>query len=224
MEKIPFIVSSLRKLYEGDSFLARESRRKNPFRVLISTILSQRTRDENTDRASKRLFLKLRTPHALAEAHPSTIESLIKESGFYRIKAARIKQVSQIITDTYGGKVPDRFEELMGLPGVGRKTANCVLLFGFGKNVIPVDTHVHRISNRLGLVKTKTPEKTEEALNRTVPRRYWMPLNDLFVSFGKDICKPVGPQCWRCPIFSVCEWGRKDKRLAFHKLRKPLES
>jgi endonuclease-3 len=212
MEKIRLIVSSLETLYGGDSFLARESHRQNPFRVLISTILSQRTRDENTARASQRLFSKLKTPHALAEANTSTIENLIKESGFYRIKATRIKQVSRIIIDEYGGNVPDKFSELMRLPGVGRKTANCVLLFGFAKNVIPVDTHVHRISNRLGLVDTTTPEKTEEALKKKIPKRYWMLLNDLFVSFGKDICKPVGPQCERCPIYSMCRWERKKKR------------
>lgn len=212
MEKIRLIVSSLKTLYGGDSFLARESRRQDPFRVLISTILSQRTRDENTARASERLFSRLKTPHDLAEANISTIESLIKESGFYRIKAARIKQVSRILIDEYEGNVPDRFSELMRLPGVGRKTANCVLLFGFEKNVIPVDTHVHRISNRLGLVDTTTPEKTEEALRKNVPRRYWMLLNDLFVSFGKDICRPVGPQCERCPIYSICRWEKKKKK------------
>jgi endonuclease-3 len=213
MLKAVSVVRSLGKLYGGDSFLARESKTRDPFRVLVSTILSQRTRDESTDKASGRLFSRYKTPSALARADVASIEALIRESGFYRTKARRIREVARIIHMKYGGRVPDTYEELVRLPGVGRKTANCVLLFGFGKNVIPVDTHVHRISNRLGLVRAASPEKTEAALLKAVPKKYWAPLNDLFVSFGKDLCKPIGPRCWRCPVFPVCEWeGRYERR------------
>lgn len=171
----------------------------NPFKVLISTILSQRTKDENTHRASKNLFSVYRTPEQLATTDVKRIEKLIKPSGFYKVKARRIKKVSKIILEKYNGEVPDNMKKLLSLPGVGRKTANCVLAYGFDKYAIPVDVHVHRISNRLGLVKTKTPEETEKELMRKIPKKHWKKINHVFVEFGKNVCS-TSPKCESCPI------------------------
>jgi endonuclease-3 len=176
----------------------------SPFVVLISTILSQRTRDENTIKASNQLFAEYKTPGQIAAAPIERIEELIRPSGFYKVKAMRVKEVSRIIAEEYNGKVPSRLMELLKLPGVGRKTANCVLVYGFRKNAIPVDTHVHRISNRLGLVNTKTPEKTEEELRRIIPEEHWLELNELFVKFGQQVCRPIKPRCGECPVTAEC--------------------
>ena len=187
---------------------ALEHYQGEPFRVLISTILSQRTRDENTIKATNQLFRVYKTPREIAAAPLKRIEELIRPAGFYRVKAARIKEVAGIIHERYGGSVPERVEELLRLPGVGRKTANCVLVYGHGKKAIPVDTHVHRISNRLGLVDTRTPEETEEELCRRVPRKYWLELNSLFVKFGQQICRPIKPRCGECPVRAECRYHR----------------
>ncbi len=136
---------------------------------------------------------------------------MIKIAGFYRNKAAKIKEVCKILEDEYEGKVPEDFDLLMELPSVGRKTANCVLVFGFGKPAIPVDTHVHRISNRLGLVKTKMPEETEEALTKILPKKYWLDINHMFVTFGKTICRPISPKCYECPVSDLCKWYNSQK-------------
>jgi|TARA_B100001964_G_C14249482_1_gene609142 endonuclease-3 len=176
----------------------------SPFVVLISTILSQRTRDENTLKASNQLFSKYKTPKELATAPIEEIEKLIKPSGFYRVKSMRIKEVAEIIMKKYNNKVPDNIHDLLQLPGVGRKTANCVLVYGFRQKAIPVDIHVHRISNRLGLVKTKTPERTEEELCKIIPEEYWLELNEIFVKFGQQICRPLKPLCSECPISQDC--------------------
>lgn len=176
----------------------------SPFVVLISTILSQRTRDENTIKASNQLFTEYKTPRQIAAAPIERIEELIRPSGFYRVKAMRVKEVSRIIAEEYNGRVPSSLSELLQLPGVGRKTANCVLVYGFRKNAIPVDTHVHRISNRLGLVNTKTPEKTEEELRRIIPEEHWLELNELFVKFGQQVCRPIKPRCRECPVTAEC--------------------
>ncbi len=177
----------------------------DPFRVLITTVLSQRTKDANTDKASRALFAKYRTPKQLANARLKDIERLIRPSGFYKIKAKWIKEISGIILDKYGGKTPRKMEELLSLPGVGRKTANCVLVFAYRQPAIPVDTHVHRLSNRLGWVKTKTPEKTESQLVKKIPRKYWIDLNELLVTHGQNICLPRKPRCPVCPIARWCE-------------------
>ena len=176
----------------------------DPFRILISTILSQRTRDENTTRASENLFSRYGTAEELARADMNEVRKLIRPSGFYNVKARSIIRVSKQLLREFGGKVPDDEEDLLKLHSVGRKTANCVLVYGFNKPAIPVDTHVHRISNRLGLVETKRPEETEAQLVKTVPRRYWLDLNDLFVRFGQTICKPIGPKCGSCTLKSGC--------------------
>lgn len=183
----------------------------DPFRVLIRTILSQRTRDENTDQAAAALFDVYKTPEEIANAPDGKIEELIKKAGFYRVKAKRIKEVSRIIHRDYRDVVPDDIGELLGLPGVGRKTANCVIVYGFKKNAIPVDVHVHRISNRLGLVHTRNPDETEFELVKIVPEEYWLDLNLKFVRFGQNICRPIGPRHEECPLNDLCDFYREIK-------------
>ena len=194
-DSIDFIIEKLEEIYTLRIF-----EDSDPFRVLIRTILSQRTRDENTDAASALLFSKFSTPEAIAFAPVEEVELLIKKSGFYHVKARRVKEVSRIIHEDYNDIVPDNLKELLSLPGVGRKTANCVLVYGFHEDAIPVDVHVHRISNRIGLVNTKNPDETELELMKVVPKKYWLPLNDLFVQFGQTICRPIGPKHEICPI------------------------
>ncbi|MEN6592213.1 MAG: endonuclease III [Methanobacterium sp.] len=189
-----------------DEYTLRSFEGGHPFRVLIRTILSQRTRDENTDHASALLFSKFRTPEEIAQADIEDIEKLIVSAGFYHVKAARIKKVSQILLDEFEGKVPNTIEELLTLPGVGRKTANCVLVYGFKKPAICVDVHVHRISNRIGLVETRTPEQTEDELKKLVPRKYWLEINDLMVQFGQTICRPVNPLHDICSVSDLCKF------------------
>ncbi len=186
----------------------QDSEGGEPFRILIGTILSHRTRDENTTRATENLFSKYRTPGELAAADPQEVTRLIRPSGFYRMKTKNIMKVSEQLVSEFGGAVPDTEEDLLKLHSVGRKTANCVLVYAFNKPAIPVDTHVHRISNRLGLVKTKKPEETEAELVKTVPRRYWLELNELFVRFGQTVCKPIGPRCPSCTVSGSCEYYR----------------
>jgi endonuclease III len=180
---------------------------EDPFQVLIGTILSQRTRDENTARASARLFAKYPDARSLAAATPKQIERLIRETGFYHTKAKGIRASAREILSRFGGVVPQTLEELTSLPSVGPKTANCVLVFGYGLPGMPVDTHVHRIANRLGVVRTKTPEETEKALREVVPERYWIPVNPLLVQHGQNVCRPIGPKCGECPVADVCATG-----------------
>ncbi|MFA6049343.1 MAG: endonuclease III [Candidatus Micrarchaeia archaeon] len=166
------------------------SRRKNPFQVLIATVLSQRTRDENTNAASNALFAKYDSPQKLADAPIAKIEKLARPAGFYRQKAKRIKAICKILVEKFGGSVPKKLEQLLELPGVGRKTANCVLVYGFGIPAVPVDVHVHRLSNLFGLVKTRTPEETEFTLAKIIPKSHWLELNETFVRFGQQVCRP----------------------------------
>ncbi len=199
------ILDTIEIQLEGEAHLDELARKKqDPFKILISTMLSARTRDANTRIATEKLFTKYHTPKSITEASIDELEQLIKASGFYKVKAARIKEVSRILIQNYNSKVPDNYEELIGLPGVGSKTANCVLVYAFKIPAIPVDTHVHKISNRLGWVKTKTPNKTEEALMNTVPKELWLKLNRLFVRFGQQICVPIHPKCDICLITDVC--------------------
>ncbi len=184
---------------------------EDPFKVLISTILSQRTRDEMTEKASRQLFAKYPDARSLAKAPTKAISRLIRPVGFYDQKAARVKEVSGIIIDQYGGRVPSDYEELIKLPQVGPKTANCVLVYGFGIPRIPVDTHVHRITNRLGLAKTKTPEETERALMKVVPEEYWIDINGLLVRFGQTICRPIGPRCDECSFRRFCSYFKSGR-------------
>lgn len=189
------IILRLKKMYPPGRFATRD-----PFRALIATVLSQRTRDEVTDMVSERLFARYGDPSSLSKADVNDIEVLIREVGFYRVKAPRLKEIARIIDNEYGGKVPDNMEELLSLPGVGRKTANCVLVYGFGKDAVAVDTHVHRISNRLGLVSTGTPDETEYELCRMLPKKHWKHVNEIMIRFGKDICRPAAPKCVICPF------------------------
>ena len=186
----------------------QDSQNGDPFKVLIGTILSQRTRDENTTRASENLFSHYTTPQQLAVADLPTVKKLIRPSGYYNVKANSIIRVSRQLLDDFGGEVPHTMDELLQLHSVGRKTANCVLVYAFNTPAIPVDTHVHRISNRLGLAHTKTPEETEEKLVKTVPKRYWLDVNDLFVRFGQTKCKPIGPKCDSCTLTRSCLYYR----------------
>jgi endonuclease-3 len=179
-------------------------RSRDPFLVLISCLISLRTKDEVTAKASARLFRLARTPRTMAELPASTIAEAIFPAGFYRVKADTIRDICRTLLERHDGKVPDTMEALLSLKGVGRKTANLVLTVGFGKPGICVDTHVHRISNRLGIVRTTTPEQTESALRRVLPRRHWIPYNDLLVSFGQNVCKPISPHCSLCPVSGLC--------------------
>ena len=184
----------------------REAENGSPLSILIGTILSARTRDESTSAVVRELFSKYKTARSLAKAKLSDVEKIIKRTGFYHVKAKRIIEVASIIDSKYLGTVPKTMEELISLPGVGRKTANCVLVYAFDEPAIPVDTHVHRISNRLGLVKTKIPEDTEIELMKTIPRKYWIRINDTFVMYGQNICKPISPMCSVCQIKKECNY------------------
>lgn len=197
---------------EDKTALGQISIEEDPFQVLIATILSARTKDETTLAASERLFAKYPNIHALAKAKVADVRKLIKPVGFYKTKAPRIIEVAKLLIKKHNGKVPDSLQELLELPGVGRKTANCVLVYGYGKPAIPVDTHVHRISNRLALVSTKTPEETETELMQKVDSRLWLDINELFVRFGQEVCKPIGPKCDVCLMNKECKYAREFAR------------
>ena len=190
-------ITALRDLHDAET---------GPFSILIGTILSARTKDEATTKAVKVLFSKYKNPKELANAKIKDVEKIIKSIGFYHVKSKRIIEVAKIIDKKYKGKVPDNLETLVELPGVGRKTANCVLVYAFEKPAIPVDIHVHRISNRLGLVDTKNPEETEQELMKKIQKKFWIDINDTFVMYGQNICKPVSPMCDVCMIKKDCKY------------------
>lgn len=184
--------------------VAKQSDR-DPFLILISCLLSLRTKDKTTREASDRLFALARTPASLLNLPLKKIEQAIYPVGFYRTKAKSIHQICRRLIDEYGGRVPDSIDELVTLPGVGRKTANLVVTVGFQKPGICVDVHVHRISNRWGYIKTKTPEESEKALRRKLPKEYWITYNDLLVPYGQNLCFPVSPLCSRCKLAELCD-------------------
>lgn len=184
--------------------VARESAR-DPFRILISCLLSLRTKDKTTSEASARLFALAHTPAGLLALSPRKIERAIYPVGFYRTKAKAIHAISRRLLDAHGGTVPRTIDELVMLPGVGRKTANLVVTVGYQRPGICVDIHVHRISNRWGYVRTKTPEETERALREKLPKRYWITFNDLLVPYGQNLCQPVSPFCSRCKLIEMCD-------------------
>ncbi|MFQ5476311.1 MAG: endonuclease III domain-containing protein [Nitrosopumilus sp.] len=190
-------MTALQELHEAET---------GNFSILIGTILSARTKDETTAKAIKRLFSKYKTPKKLAHAKVKDVEKIIKPVGFFHVKSKRIIEVAKIIDSQFKGIVPNDLETLVKLPGVGRKTANCVLVYAFEKPAIPVDIHVHRISNRLGLVETKTPEETEQELMKKIPKKYWIDINDTFVMYGQNICKPISPMCGVCKIKRNCKY------------------
>lgn len=207
VSKIDKIIGFLKSVSEENAVVYYS----NPFKVLIATVLSQRTRDENTEKAAKKLFSKYNTPKKLASAPLKEIEKLIKPAGFYKVKAKRIKKISKELILKFNSKVPVSRELLLSLDGVGPKTAGCVEVYAFGKDALPVDTHVHRISNRLGLVKTKTPEETEPALKKKIPKKHWKEINYLMVKFGQKICIPRTPKCEQCELTSECYYFKQLK-------------
>lgn len=184
----------------------------DPFKILLATILSARTQDKTTAAASKRLFEKVRTTNDLNKLSVKQIETLIYPVGFYKTKARHLKLLPAVLKNEFHGKVPSTVEELVKLPGVGRKTANLVVALGFDKHAICVDTHVHRISNRMGYVKTKTPFQTEMALRNKLPRKYWTTINSILVAFGQNTCRPISPRCNVCPITRYCDYYKIAKK------------
>ena len=190
-------ITALKDLHDAET---------GPFSILIGTILSARTKDEATTKAVKELFSIYKNPKELSNAKVKDVEKIIKSIGFFHVKSKRIIEVAQIIHTKYKDKVPEDLDTLIQLPGVGRKTANCVLVYAFEKPAIPVDIHVHRISNRLGLVDTKNPEETEQELMKKIPKKYWIDINDTFVMYGQNICKPISPMCTVCKIKNNCKF------------------
>jgi len=213
MDNLSTIIDEMELALSSNNFLrltALEDLHKNengdPFKILIGTILSSRTRDENTTKALVKLFKKFKGAKDISNANIDEIKKEISSVGFYNVKAARVKEVANIIQNKFHGKVPDSEEELLKLPGVGRKTANCVLVYAFQKSAIPVDTHVHRISNRLGLVNTNIPSETERELNKFVDKKDWIRLNSAFVRYGQNICVPLRPKCEFCNLRKICKY------------------
>ncbi len=201
------VVPVLRKAVKDEkdpSVTQIAKRSRSPFRVLVSTVISARTKDEVTGAASERLFALAGTPEKMSSLRIPSIEKAIYPAGFYKTKAKAIKNLCRMLLDEYGGNVPDEIEELVRLPGVGRKTANLVLTLGFEKPGICVDTHVHRVCNRIGAVKTKNPTETEFALREVLPKGNWIEINDLLVMYGQAVCNPVSPWCSRCGIIRCC--------------------
>ena len=211
IEHIDEIFKLLKKeLKENKTLIERHSEWDEiidtPFTTLISCILSLRTKDEVTEKASVRLLKKYDTPQKIIKLSAQQIQSLIYPVGFYKTKAKRIKDISKTLLEKYDGKVSDDFNELLKLKGVGRKTANIVMVYGHKKQgFIPIDTHCHRIPNRLGWIKTKTPEQTERVLKEVLPKKYWNDFNHLFVTFGQTICVPISPFCSKCPVQKFCK-------------------
>jgi endonuclease-3 len=185
--------------------LGNMSKKYDPYKILISTILSARSRDETTEVLSENLFKKYPTVQKLAKAKQSDVVKIIKSIGFYNNKSKNVIAAAKMVVDDYKGKVPKDWDRLLAIPGVGRKVAGCVRVYAFNEYAIPVDTHVHRIANRLGWVETTDPEKTEKELMRIVPKEYWNIVNDTLVSHGKTICIPQTPRCTKCPIFKQCK-------------------
>ncbi len=196
------IVSRLASRYEITRF--RDANGPDPFRILIGCVLSLRTKDEVTYPATQRLFARAKTPREMLSLRAATIAKLVYPVGFYRRKSEQIREISRLLLERHGGEVPDTIDQLLELPGVGRKTANLVVTLGFGKPGICVDTHVHRISNRLGWVRTKHPHETEDALRALLPRRHWIPINEILVRHGQQVCKPLSPLCSTCPVAADC--------------------
>ena len=211
------VKETLDKIDNIVTFLKRENKKyivpivtivsmtKSPFMVLISCLLSLRTKDKVTAEASNRLFKLANNPEKMLGLSIKSIEKAIYPVGFYKTKAKRIKEICRVLLDDYEGVVPNEIDELLKLNGVGRKTANLTVTLGYGKLGICVDTHVHRISNRLGLVKTKTPEQTEFALRKKLPQKHWLIYNDLLVTYGQNLCVPISPWCSKCRIFKYCK-------------------
>ena len=201
------ILAALRRR-QGATMLEELRTRSTPFQILVSTVMSARTKDSTTLPIARELFKDYRTPDDFIAIPVRKLEKLLYGIGFYRVKARNIKKLSALIKERYHGRVPAEMDKLLALPGVGRKTANCVLCYAFRKPAIPVDVHVHRISNRLGIVHTQKPEQTEQALSRVIPKRYWMEINELLVKFGQNKCFPRNPNCPACSLQGHCAYYR----------------
>ena len=201
----PLLLEQIQPDPDNQNYDSADIRKEYAFKTLIATMLSVRTQDETTLKVIEKLWKNYSTPKEIAEAPIEHLEELIHSSGTFRQKAKRIKESSRIIHEEYNDEVPNDLQSLLDLPGVGRKVANCVLVVSFNKPAIPVDTHVHRIANRIGWVNTKRPTQTEKALTKLFPKSDWVRINYTMVSFGKNICKPQNPQCEICPINQKCE-------------------
>jgi len=203
---IEWVMQVLKERYQDKtSALMDVSTRKDPFLTLISCLLSLRTKDEVTAKASERLFTLAKNPGEMLNLKKEEIEAAIYPVGFYKRKAEQILEICRVLIEKCDSRVPDEIDELLKLKGVGRKTANIVITMGYNKPGIAVDTHVHRISNRLGLVETKTPHQTEFALRELLPKKYWIIFNDLLVMHGQNTCTPISPKCSICPITECCK-------------------
>jgi endonuclease-3 len=208
LEKIKEMLS--KEPYSKTTMLGDLTRKINdPYVVLTATILSHRTKDEITEKVVIDFIKKYPNVDELAKADIKELENVIKKVGFYRNKAKTLIKLAKVLVEKYNGKIPDDINELLSLPGVGRKTANCVLVYAYKKPAIPVDTHVHRIMNRLGIVETKTPEETEFALMEKIDKKYWLDINETFIRFGKSICKPIKPLCNICALNSICKYYKE---------------
>jgi endonuclease-3 len=206
LKNIPNIMEILSKVYFSNekTTLNRMRKKPDPFKILISCLLSLRTQDKNTEKASRQLYEVANTPQEIVALSVEKLEELIFSSGHYKKKARVLQSVSNDLIQRFNSKVPNNKENLLSIKGVGPKTANIVLAFAYGKNVLPIDTHCHRIPNRLGWVETKTPEQTEKELEKVLPLKYWQEFNAIFVQFGQTICQPISPKCSECPINKYC--------------------
>jgi endonuclease-3 len=208
IEKIKEMLS--REPYSETTMLGDLTRKINdPYVVLTATILSHRTKDEITEKIVIDFIKKYPDVYQLAKADIKELENVIKKVGFYKNKAKTLIKLAKVLIEKYNGKVPDNINELLSLPGVGRKTANCVLVYAYKRPAIPVDTHVHRIMNRLGIVETKTPEETEFSLMEKIDKKYWLDINETFIRFGKSICKPIKPLCNICTLKTICKYYKE---------------
>lgn len=203
--RIDTILETLLEQQGTTTMLGRMGQKYAPYKVLISTILSARAKDEVTEIIAENLFKKYPTAKDLARAKPNDVKKIIRKIGFFNAKTKHIMAAAKMLVEEFNSKVPDELDKLLLFPGVGRKVANCVLVYSFGKDAIPVDIHVHRISNRLGWVKTKTPEETEQKLMKLIPQKHWQAVNDTLVAHGKTICAPISPKCSICPISKFCK-------------------
>ncbi len=208
MMPFPFkeVIQRLKEFYKSDVPVVTRIAAKghDPFLVLIGCLLSLRTKDETTEKAMERLMERARTPEELLAIPTEEVERIIYPVGFYKVKSRLIKEISRTVIDKYHNAVPDTLDELLTIKGIGRKTANIVITEGFGSPGIAVDTHVHRISNRLGAVRTKTPDETEMALRKLLPQEHWREYNPLLVTHGRRTCNPVSPWCSKCPVYDLC--------------------
>jgi endonuclease-3 len=199
------VIRTLQPRYKGPA----ASDKPSPWETVLFTALTARSRDDQVEPLFQELMRQYPTPARLAKAKQKDVETILRSIGFFRNKSKNAIALAKAVVERHAGKVPRTMEELVELPGVGRKTASCVLVYAFRIPAIAVDTHVHRIVNRLGWVKEKTPEKTERALRATLPKDLWLQINHVMVPFGRDVCKPITPQCWRCPVAKQCAFSKK---------------